>query len=496
MTDAISETCPEKATESHDTARSIKISDTTGFQNTNNPLFSVFTETEKKWISYAASYAAMFSGLSTFIYYPAIVPLGRDLSVSLELINLTITSYLVVAGVAPAFMGDMADQTGRRPVYLLTFSLYVAANIGLALQSSFPALLVLRMVQSAGSSGTFAAAYGVIADIATPSERGSYVGILIMFTCTAPSLGPVLGGILAEKLGWRWIFWLLVIMSGAHLIILALFFPETSRKIVHNGSVQARGIHRTLFSLLARRGSRSDKSEGIKPSEGLMKRKIRIPNPLTSIPILFHKNSLAIILVGSIYYTVSRTLGASLSAQCIEIYDLNYLEAGLVYLPTGLAGMISSYSTAKLGRDTNLRVGEDNDDFPVEKTRLRSVWYLIIISSAATLGYGWALYKRAHIAVPLVMQFLSGLSITSIFTICGTLLTDLNSNKSSTAQAAYNLVRCVGAGGGVAALQPIINGVGLGWGFTLYAFFCLTSVPVLWILQTKGMKWRVSGKEG
>ncbi|KMU90596.1 hypothetical protein CIHG_08312 [Coccidioides immitis H538.4] len=220
-------------------------------------------------------------------------------------------------------------------------------------------------------------------------------------------------------------------------------------------------------------------------------RKIRIPNPLTSIPILFHKNSLAIILVGSIYYTVSRTLGASLSAQCIEIYDLNYLEAGLVYLPTGLAGMISSYSTAKLGRDTNLRAGEDNDDFPVEKTRLRSVWYLIIISSAATLGYGWALYKRAvivlqHIAVPLVMQFLSGLSITSIFTICGTLLTDLNSNKSSTAQAAYNLVRCVGAGGGVAALQPIINGVGLGWGFTLYAFFCLTSVPVLWILQTKG----------
>nr|KMM66556.1 hypothetical protein CPAG_02894 [Coccidioides posadasii RMSCC 3488] len=424
-----SEHCPEQATTAEETASRTKSPLVTGPQNINAPPFSAFTETEKKWISYAASYAAMFSGLSTFIYYPAVVPLSRDLSVSLELINLTITSYLVVAGVAPAFMGDMADQTGRRPVYLLTFSLYVAANIGLALQSSFPALLVLRMLQSAGSSGTFAAAYGVIADIATPGERGSYVGTLIMFTCTAPSLGPVLGGVLAEKLGWRWIFWLLVIMSGTHLIVLTLCFPETSRKIVHNGSVQARGIHRTLFSLLARRGSQPDKSEGIKPSEGLMKRKIRIPNPLTSIPILFHKNSFAIILVGSVYYTVSRTLGASLSAQCIEIYDLNYLEAGLVYLPTGLAGIISSYSTGKLldrdykyvaeklGRDTNLRAGEDNDDFPVEKTRLRSVWYLIIISSAATLGYGWALYKRAHIAVPLAMQFLSGLSITSIFTV-------------------------------------------------------------------------------
>ena len=123
--------------------------------NTAGPLFSTFTKTEKRWITFAASYSAMFSGLSGFIYYPAVVPLQRGLGVSLQLINLTITSYLIVAGIAPAFMGDMADQLGRRPVYILTFSLYFAANIGLAVQNSYTALLILRMVQSAGSSGTF-----------------------------------------------------------------------------------------------------------------------------------------------------------------------------------------------------------------------------------------------------------------------------------------------------------------------------------------------------
>lgn len=122
------------------------------FQTTEPP-FSTFSKTEKRWITFAASFAAMFSGLSSFIYYPAVVPLARDLGVSLQLINLTITSYLIVAGIAPAFMGDMADQTGRRPVYILTFSLYFGANIGLAVQKSYAALLVLRMVQSAGSSG-------------------------------------------------------------------------------------------------------------------------------------------------------------------------------------------------------------------------------------------------------------------------------------------------------------------------------------------------------
>jgi MFS family permease len=71
------------------------------------------------------------------------------------LVQLTITSYLVVAGVAPAFMGDMADRGGRRPVYVLMFCLMVGANVGIAVVKEWAGLLVLRMVQSAGSSGTF-----------------------------------------------------------------------------------------------------------------------------------------------------------------------------------------------------------------------------------------------------------------------------------------------------------------------------------------------------
>ncbi len=115
--------------------------------------YSAFSKNKKRWIAFAASFAAMFSGLSSFIYYPAISSLADALKTSIELINLTITSYQVVSGVAPSIIGDMADQTGRRPVYIAAFAVYTGANLGLALQSSYPALLVLRMIQSAGSSG-------------------------------------------------------------------------------------------------------------------------------------------------------------------------------------------------------------------------------------------------------------------------------------------------------------------------------------------------------
>ena len=64
---------------------------------------------------------------------------------------------MIVAGVAPSVMGNLADRVGRRVVYLVMMSIYCAANIGLALQSNWIALLTLRMLQSTGSAGMYLA---------------------------------------------------------------------------------------------------------------------------------------------------------------------------------------------------------------------------------------------------------------------------------------------------------------------------------------------------
>ena len=115
--------------------------------------YSIFTKNQKRGIVLLVAFAAVFSPLSSFIYYPARNALADDLHVSLNKVDLTITSYMVVSGVIPTLVGGMADKFGRRPVYLAILTIYVVANVGLAFQRSYPALLVLRMVQSAGSSG-------------------------------------------------------------------------------------------------------------------------------------------------------------------------------------------------------------------------------------------------------------------------------------------------------------------------------------------------------
>lgn len=125
----------------------------------SNPIvkyYSVFTTPEKWCIVAMAAYAAWFSTLTSFIYYPAIYQLSHTFSVSVDQINLTVTSYLAVAAVAPTLVGDAADVLGRRPVYLIALSVYIGANIAIVLSNTYSSLLGLRVLQALAISGMHA----------------------------------------------------------------------------------------------------------------------------------------------------------------------------------------------------------------------------------------------------------------------------------------------------------------------------------------------------
>lgn len=211
--------------------------------------------------------------------------------------------------------------------------------------------------------GSYSVAYGVLSDITTVADRGSYIGSLIVLcvlhllsllyrllltdfissTNAAPSFGPVIAGVLAEKMNWRWIFWFLVVLTGTYALILLLLLPETQRKVVGNGSIPTKRIHGSLFDLLTRDRKTESKDGEAQLSEH--RHKHHFPNPFRCLPMLLSRGNLSVILVGSITYTVKITLQTSLASQCIEIYGLDYLQAGLIYLPSGLGGAVASYST-------------------------------------------------------------------------------------------------------------------------------------------------------
>lgn len=309
--------------------------------STQRPHYSVFSKQYKRYIVFMAAWAGLFSPLSANIYFPALNTLAKELNVSSGIINLTLTSYMIFQGLAPTVFGDLADMAGRRPAYILGFVIYIGANIGLALQNTYAALFVLRCLQSTGSSGTIALSNGVIADIASSAERGTYMGFALAGPMIGPAIGPVIGGILAQFLGWRSIFWFLVIMSGVYLVPFLITFPETGRNVVGNGSVPPQGWNMSLLNYLETRKlehsdtlnrtvSRQEKRRA--QADLTSKRKLRWPNPLRTVHVILEKDVGLLLFYNSLVYTAFYDAAASLPSLFAEIYGFNDLQIGLSFM--------------------------------------------------------------------------------------------------------------------------------------------------------------------
>jgi MFS family permease len=78
----------------------------------------------------------------------------QELKVSVHKIALTMTVYMVVQGLAPSFWGPLSDAKGRRLIFCCTISVYIIANLFLALSMSYKCLLALRALQAAGGAAT------------------------------------------------------------------------------------------------------------------------------------------------------------------------------------------------------------------------------------------------------------------------------------------------------------------------------------------------------
>ncbi|KAK7953855.1 hypothetical protein PG988_014549 [Apiospora saccharicola] len=461
--------------------------------------YSAFSYAEKWCIVSLVSFAAWFSTVSSFIYYPALQLLSESLHVSVDKINLTITSYMAIATIAPTLVGDAADVMGRRPVYIVILGRYIASNIAIALTKTYSALLGLRLLQALAISGTFSVAYGVITDVASPAERGTFASAVSFASTIAPSIGPILGGALSYAAGWTWIFWFLAIASSVCLLLMVFMLPETSRRIVGNGSIRPPRHLRLPTPTLMRHW----KEEGCEPATVW-----EIPNPLKSLRILVRRDNATIILACGILYVIYTCVNASLSVLFIDIYGLNQWQAGLIYLPFGLGGTVSTFfsgplldnayrkARARRRLPTNKVSGDDLDSFPIEKARIGVIWVPMALTTISVVTFGWVLQLRQNIAVPLFLQFIAGLSMQLDFSIYNTLLVDKNHRAPAAAQASSNIVRCTLAAVVIVFMQDMLDAMGISWTFTFLGGMCVVATGLLLLDYHRGTSWRQESLKG
>ena len=405
-------------------------------------------------------------------------------------------------------IAGFSDGAGRRPAYIICFTIYLAANIGLALQTNYAALLVLRCLQSAGSSGTVALAQGVVADVVTSAERGTYVGLASVTSIVGPILGPILGGAIAQYAGWHWIFWFLTIATLGLFIPFLLFFPETCRKVVGDGSIYPPIWNRDLTCIIR---ERKRIRQGI-PVNETMEAEVRknyhlsVPNPLSTLVIIADKESAIILACGGLVVACLYAVNTGIPSQFGAIYGFDEIKLGLVFIPFGAGSLVSAFTTGKMidwnwrrqakknGFPVKKNRYQDLTNFPVEKARLQICMPLLYLSCICMIIYGWVLDFRTNLGGPLTILFFTGYGIIAAFQIMMILMVDLNPGNAAAATAASNLFRCLLGAGSTAVVVPMIEKMGVGWTYTFAALTWTLFSPLLFWLIKVGPGWRKEKK--
>ena len=128
--------------------------------------------------------------------------------------------------------------------------------------------------------------------------------------------------------------------------------------------------------------------------------------------------------------------------------------------------------------------------FPKEQARIQGFIVPLYLGIATILCWGWVLEQNAPLAAPLVLSFIIGFCLTAGFNVMSTMLVDLYALSPATATAANKLVRCLMSAAGTAVIIQMMDGMGLGWCFSLIAAVLFLASPLLLVLLKWGAKWR------
>jgi EmrB/QacA subfamily drug resistance transporter len=173
----------------------------------------------------AATLAALltaFSGSSVNIALPSI---GRDFSMDAILLSWVPTSFLLAAAMFLVPIGRLADIHGRKKVFMLGTAVFTAASLLAGLAPSATVLIVARALQGIGGAMISGTGVAILTSVFPPQERGRVLGINVAAVYLGLSLGPPLGGILTERLGWRSVF-LTPIPLGLVIIVFVLWLLD------------------------------------------------------------------------------------------------------------------------------------------------------------------------------------------------------------------------------------------------------------------------------
>jgi MFS transporter, DHA1 family, multidrug resistance protein len=186
--------------------------------------------------------------LSMNIFLPSLPAMTEYFETDYRLMQLSVALYLGVNAVLQVIIGPISDRFGRRPVLLWGIALFLVATVGCILAQSVEVFLAFRMMQAVIVVG-LVLGRAVVRDMYPADQAASQIGYVTMGMAVVPMIGPAIGGVLDETLGWHANFWMLGILGVLVLFLTWRDLGETAAQ----GASSFREQFREYPELLASR---------------------------------------------------------------------------------------------------------------------------------------------------------------------------------------------------------------------------------------------------
>ncbi|KAI0868380.1 putative multidrug resistance protein fnx1 [Hypoxylon argillaceum] len=165
------------------------------------------------------SVTSLLSALDVSVIATALPTIVKDLGSSYAFIWISNAYFVTMTAFQPLY-GQTANIFGRRVLTLLAVFLFAAGSAVSGSAPSIGALIAGRAIQGAGGGGINIMIEIIVADLVPLRERPKFISIIFTAYTVAIALGPVIGGLLAERVSWRWVFYLNLPISGVSLVLL------------------------------------------------------------------------------------------------------------------------------------------------------------------------------------------------------------------------------------------------------------------------------------
>src|SRR5947209_302137 len=184
-------------------------------------------EFRKWWTLLAVAFGLFMIMLDNTVVNVSLPSIQRDLHIGISEVEWVVNAYALTFGVLLLTGGKLADLLGRRAIFISGLVIFTASSLACGLANGPEVLIAARTVQGIGAALMNPATLSIITATFPARQRGMAIGIWAGVSAMALAIGPLVGGILTEKISWGWIFFINVPIGLIGIVAARVFIDET-----------------------------------------------------------------------------------------------------------------------------------------------------------------------------------------------------------------------------------------------------------------------------